>query len=232
MGRAVYAVYGQQVEYDAAAFFLQVSFPCLRIIRLKCQKSIQVFFRKAHYRFMNLLVIQIMPCVSFLPPLLKCLGMIIHSLCCVPIIRQQVSFRSIVHLQMLSPFQLSFMPQEKNLKGKDDKLVQQMDIMPTVLNYLGYDKPYFSFGFDAFSPRKDNFVVNNIGDAFNFYQGDYYMVHDGVKPLSLYNLREDRLQKKDLLKSDKAIADSLDGKLKAFIQQYNYRMIHNKLVAE
>lgn len=94
-------------------FFLQVSFPCLRIIRLKCQKSIQVFFRKAHYRFMNLLVIQIMPCVSFLPPLLKCLGMIIHSLCCVPIIRQQVSFRSIVHLQMLSPFQLSFMPQEK-----------------------------------------------------------------------------------------------------------------------
>lgn len=107
-----------------------------------------------------------------------------------------------------------------------------MDIMPTVLNYLGYDKPYFSFGFDAFSPRKDNFVVNNIGDAFNFYQGDYYMVHDGVKPLSLYNLREDRLQKKDLLKSDKAIADSLDGKLKAFIQQYNYRMIHNKLVAE
>lgn len=84
----------------------------------------------------------------------------------------------------------------KNLKGKDDKLVQQMDIMPTVLNYLGYDKPYFSFGFDAFSPRKDNFVVNNIGDAFNFYQGDYYMVHDGVKPLSLYNLREDRLQKK------------------------------------
>lgn len=120
----------------------------------------------------------------------------------------------------------------KNLKGKDDKLVQQMDIMPTVLNYLGYDKPYFSFGFDAFSPRKDNFVVNNIGDAFNFYQGDYYMVHDGVKPLSLYNLRQDRLQKKDLLKSEKAIADSLDGKLKAFIQQYNYRMIHNKLVAE
>ena len=47
-----------------------------------------------------------------------------------------------------------------NLKGKLDKTVQQIDIMPTVLNYLKYDKPYFSYGFDAFDLHNDNFAVN------------------------------------------------------------------------
>ena len=118
-----------------------------------------------------------------------------------------------------------------HLKGLSDKLVQQTDIMPTVLNYIGYDKPYFSFGFDAFSPRRDNFVVNNIGGVFNFFQGDYFMTHDGEKPISLYNLKEDRLEKHNLIGEKPAVMDSLIQHLNAFRQQYNNRMIHNDLVA-
>src|SRR5690606_5314268 len=68
-----------------------------------------------------------------------------------------------------------------DLKGLSDKLVQQIDIMPTVLNFLNYQKPYFAFGFDAFSHRRDNFVVNNSGGDYNFFQDDYYMTHDGQK---------------------------------------------------
>lgn len=120
----------------------------------------------------------------------------------------------------------------KELKGVKDKLVQQIDIMPTVLNYLGYNKPYFSFGSDAFGMDSNNFLVNNIGGTFNFFQGDYFMTHNGQQPLSLFNLRKDRLQKHNLLELEKAAVDSLDQQLKAFIQQYNYRMIHNKLVAD
>lgn len=118
-----------------------------------------------------------------------------------------------------------------NLKGMSNKLVQQIDILPTVLNYLNYPKPYFSFGFDAFSEREDNFLVNNIGGVFNFFQGDYFMTHDGQRPTAIYNIAEDKFLKKDLL-SDRSLADSLDKTLKAFIQRYNYAMIHNKLVAE
>ena len=120
----------------------------------------------------------------------------------------------------------------KELKGVKDRLVQQIDIMPTVLNYLGYNKPYFSFGSDAFGMDSNNFLVNNIGGTFNFFQGDYFMTHNGQQPLSLFNLRKDRLQKHNLLELEKATVDSLDQQLKAFIQQYNYRMIHNKLVAD
>lgn len=115
------------------------------------------------------------------------------------------------------------------LKGVSDKLVQQIDIMPTVLHYLGFNKPYFSFGFDAFSDKKDNFLVNNIGGIYNFFQGDYYMSHDGKRPVSLFNLKTDRFERENLVNTLPTLSDSLDMRLKAFIQQYNYRMIHNDL---
>ena len=116
-----------------------------------------------------------------------------------------------------------------DLKGKSDKLVQQIDIMPTVLNYLHYDKPYFALGFDAFSPRKDNFVVNNNDGNFSFYQGDYMLVNDGKLNIALYNLKTDRLTKNNILEKEPLIAAGMEKYLKAFIQQYNNRMIENKL---
>ncbi len=119
-----------------------------------------------------------------------------------------------------------------NLKGLSDKLVQQIDIMPTVLNYLHYDKPYFSFGFDAMDTTTNNFLVSNIGGSFNFFMGDYFMTHNGEIPTSLFNLRSDSRMEKDLLNKDIPMQDTLLRYLQAFIQQYNYRMIHNELVAE
>lgn len=117
------------------------------------------------------------------------------------------------------------------LKGMSDKLVQQIDILPSVLSFLNYPKPYFSFGFDAFAPRQDNFVVNNIGGVYNLFQGDYYMTHDGEKVNSIFNLKQDKFLKKDLI-TQTNLKDSLERTLKAFIQRYNYSMIHNKLIAE
>jgi len=118
------------------------------------------------------------------------------------------------------------------LKGKTDKLIQQIDIMPTVLNYLNYDKPYFAFGFDALSPDHHNFVVNNNDGSFSFYEGDYLMQHDGKKATALYNLKTDRLMKKNLLHTLPEAQQTMEKHLKAFIQQYNNRMIHNQLTVQ
>lgn len=118
------------------------------------------------------------------------------------------------------------------LKGQSDKLVQQIDIMPTVLNYLHYDKPYFSFGFDAFSPEKNNFVVSNIGNIYNFFKGDYFMTYGNNEVKSVYNLKQDQFLTNDLKGKVPQVQDSLLRSLEAFIQQYNNRMIKNKLVAD
>ncbi len=116
-----------------------------------------------------------------------------------------------------------------DLKGKTDKLIQQTDIMPTVLNYLNYDEPYFAFGFDAFSNKNNNFVVNNNDGSFSFYQGDYLLQNDGQKSTALYNLKADRLTKKNIIGMEPNVQNSMEKYLKAFIQQYNNRMINNQL---
>jgi hypothetical protein len=118
-----------------------------------------------------------------------------------------------------------------NLKGVSDRLVQQIDILPTVLGYLNYDKSFFSFGFDAFSSEEGNFVINNNGSSFMLNKGDYLLLGDGAKSTSLFNTRTDPLLKIDLLGSLPAVQLDMENSLKAFIQQYNNRMIANRLKA-
>ncbi len=118
------------------------------------------------------------------------------------------------------------------LKGTTDKLIQQIDIMPTVLNFLNYNKPYFAFGFDALNKKSNNFVINNNDGTFNLYQGDYLLINDGVKSLALFNLRTDRLNKNNVVDKLPKVQAELEKYLKAFIQQYNNRMIKDQLTVK
>ncbi|WP_316797024.1 LTA synthase family protein [Pedobacter agri] len=118
------------------------------------------------------------------------------------------------------------------LKGKTEKNVQQIDIMPTVLNYLHYDKPYVAFGRDAFKDNPNDFVLNHNDGTYNLYKGDYLLSSDGKCTNSLYNLKTDRLNENNLKNKLPAVQDDLEKHLKAFIQQYNNRMIENKLTID
>ena len=119
-----------------------------------------------------------------------------------------------------------------NLKGKTDKVIQQIDIMPTVLNYLNYKKPYFAFGFDAMDNKTTNFAVNNNDGNFTFYEGDYILINDGEKSISLFNLKEDRRTNNNLIDKQPQVKAQMEQKLHAFIQQYNNRMLNNKLTVK
>jgi len=118
------------------------------------------------------------------------------------------------------------------LKGIKDHLVQQIDIVPTVLNFLNYDQPYFAFGFDAFKKDTTNFVINNNGSSFNFYQGDYLLLSDGNTSTQLFDVKKDKFLKNNIVNTLPEVQSSMEEHLKAFIQQYNNRMIANELTAK
>lgn len=109
-----------------------------------------------------------------------------------------------------------------------DRIAQQTDILPSVLSYLNYDKPYFSFGKNLFNPDR-NEVFNYAGRAYQLIDGDLLFQFDGVKALGLYNYRMDPLLKNDLLSS--MDFSSMETRIKAYIQQYNNRMVENQLTA-
>lgn len=129
---------------------------------------------------------------------------------------------------------LFYAPGMPELRGMEDKIVEQIDIMPTVLGLLGYDRPYISFGQDALqTPAAEKFSVNNVmgTNVYQFVKGDYMIQFDGEKVLKAYRYRTDRLLKDDV--KDTMPQDTLRAmeiQVKSFIQQYMQRMNSNNLV--
>ncbi|MDR1582990.1 MAG: sulfatase-like hydrolase/transferase [Prevotellaceae bacterium] len=117
-----------------------------------------------------------------------------------------------------------------DLKGLDTLPMQQIDIMPCILGYLNYDKPYFAYGQDIFSiDRKDKFVVNYNNGSYQFIQEDYFMQFNGQETKSIYNYKSDIFLKQNLAGTIADKQHEMETKLKAIIQQYISGMIENKL---
>ncbi|KAA6336390.1 Lipoteichoic acid synthase 1 [termite gut metagenome] len=119
-----------------------------------------------------------------------------------------------------------------NLQGlMDTAIAQQIDIMPTILGYLGYDKPYISFGCDLFHTSPENtFAVNYFNGAYQYFKGDYLLQFDGEKTIAVYRFKTDELLKENLLKEiDSAVRERMENELKAIIQQYMERMVNDEL---
>jgi phosphoglycerol transferase MdoB-like AlkP superfamily enzyme len=118
---------------------------------------------------------------------------------------------------------------DNSLVGQEPGLVQQSDIMPTVLGYLGYPHDYIAFGRDVFHST-DEVAWNYKDDVYQLYQGDYLMQFDGRRALSLYNYKTDRMLQENIVKQYPDVVQAMEKKMRAIIQQYNNRMVDNKLI--
>lgn len=124
---------------------------------------------------------------------------------------------------------LFYAPGDSTMIGTDSTtLVQQIDIMPTVLSYLHYDKPYFAFGKNVLKKTDLNFAVNYDG-VYQWYNGPYVLQFDGKKTVGLYNYQKDRLLKNNLTGKLPAIQGPMETEVKAFAQQYVNRMLDDQL---
>jgi phosphoglycerol transferase MdoB-like AlkP superfamily enzyme len=112
--------------------------------------------------------------------------------------------------------------------GMVDAIAQQTDIMPTILEHLGYDKPYLSFGIDLLStPAEQTWAVNYLNGIYQYVKYGYVLQFDGEKTRAIYSL-DDRLMKRNLLGTvpEQTI---MERELKAIIQQYMVRMTEDRL---
>lgn len=120
----------------------------------------------------------------------------------------------------------------RNWGGLKPSVFQQIDIMPSVLGYLHYDKPYVSFGRDCWSDSTSSFAFNYLNHTYQAFAGHYFLMFNGQESTGLYNFAEDKMLKKNLLTVLPDTAKRMEYKLKAFIQQYNNRMVENRLTVE
>jgi len=116
--------------------------------------------------------------------------------------------------------------------GMRDAIAQQIDIMPTVLNYLGYDRPYVAFGCDLFNtPAEETWAVNYLNGIYQYVKGNYLLQFDGRQAKGLYRFRTDLLLKENLAGQGIDEEQQMVREVKAIIQSYMMRMTDNKLTA-
>ncbi len=128
---------------------------------------------------------------------------------------------------------LFFKPGDQ-LHGKPQITAQQTDVMPTVLNYLGYDKDYLAFGADLMdsTSAEQHFSIHYISGIYGFMKDGYYLESNGIRSTALFNLVADPLQTSNLIGKDKEMKARMENFLNAYLQQYNNRLIENRLSME
>lgn len=114
--------------------------------------------------------------------------------------------------------------------GMRNAIAQQIDIMPTVLSYLGYDHPYVAFGCDLLTTKdEDTWAINYLNGIYQYVKGDWLLQFDGHKSKALYRFRTDLLLKDNLLTKEPNVAKEMERQVKAIIQSYMTRMVNNQL---
>ena len=124
----------------------------------------------------------------------------------------------------------SVMPEYKNSRGQfavpiafyypgrewdepydQTQAVSQVDIMPSVLAFLGYTKPFFAFGEDALTqPKQHPYAICYNHPLYQIMSNDTLILYDGQRPAN----------------------NDMERYLQAYIQQYISRMINNQLTVD
>lgn len=121
---------------------------------------------------------------------------------------------------------------QANWSSFKHEIVQQIDIMPTVLDYLNYDKPYIAFGRNVFTDDAKPFAFNYLNNNYQAFSGDYLLMFDGAREVALYDFKADPMLINNLAGQRPDFEQPLLLRLKAFIQQYNNRMVDDHLTLE
>mgnify|MGYP006088341433 FL=1 len=115
--------------------------------------------------------------------------------------------------------------------GLNSNLAQQIDIYPTVLNMIGYDKPFRSWGrslVEESSTSTTPFVMNFIGQNYQFSKGNIICIFDGVKAIGFYDINDLGLEINLISNRTKEMND-VELSCKAFLKDYFDRIIDKNL---
>jgi phosphoglycerol transferase MdoB-like AlkP superfamily enzyme len=102
----------------------------------------------------------------------------------------------------------------------DDRVVQHIDILPTVLHVIGYSKPFFSFGHSTLAAERPPIAVSSSN-------GIYMAIGDGPRQLKFDG--EKKLPPPITMTQVPDTRD-MEPYLKAAIQQFNGRLLSGDLV--
>ncbi len=125
---------------------------------------------------------------------------------------------------------LFYAPNDNFTAFDDSQVVQQCDVMPSVLSLLGKETPFISFGNNVFDKDSPHFAINYFNGAFQIFQEDYLLQFANEASTNFYNFKEDIFLKENVLhKENTDKQKEMETLLKSYIQQFNHRQLTNSL---
>lgn len=116
-----------------------------------------------------------------------------------------------------------------SLLGVDDDFAQQIDIYPTILDLIGYQKPFRSWGRSLLDKKSSEpFFINFVGDLYQFGRGNYICLFDGKLATGFFD-KNDKGLINNLIKNRNPEMDDLELRCKSFVQDYMNRVIDRRL---
>lgn len=114
-----------------------------------------------------------------------------------------------------------------------DGVTGQLDIMPTLLGLLGYDKPYFAFGRDVLSESdRPAMATNYYNERYLFITDSLSYLFDGSRITAAYDYKRDSLERSNIFDRGNAGMRKADSLAKAYHQSYYTHLKEMDFTAE
>jgi len=120
-----------------------------------------------------------------------------------------------------------YMPSD-SLIGKNYYTTQQIDVLPSILDYLNYDEDFYSLGNSIFSNSIFHESITYNNGVYQYISGDSIIgFADALDSI----IDKDNINNYKILNSEliNNIDINYEKRIKAIIQEYNYDIIHDRM---
>lgn len=124
---------------------------------------------------------------------------------------------------------IMFFRGDGSLKGRDASVAQQLDIIPSILDLVGFEGDINTFGRSLFKNDRIPYAIQYANGQYQMIQGDRLLFFNGEKPVGLFAYGTDTLFTTDLLRTEPATADTMQLRMEAVIQRFGQAMHDNEL---
>ena len=124
-----------------------------------------------------------------------------------------------------------FYQPNSNMIGVNEIVANQIDVMPSILDILHYDKPYYSLGKSLFNNDCNKYSINYKAGLYHCYSSEFCYQFNGETCVGFYNIKKDSLLDHNLQKVEAFQKRMKEHEvyLKKQIQSFNQSMIGNTM---
>ena len=119
---------------------------------------------------------------------------------------------------------------DSELHGENPAILNQIDMIPTILDYLQFPQPYFSIGRSAFANNTNNFILNYRQNVLNYTDDTYYayITEDTIK--GIYKYKSDKPLENNLIDNvSDTIKNMISRKIAKRKQLFQYKLVNNSM---